>query len=52
MREPVPLDEVEPWQEIVKRFNTGAMCYGSISAEAHETMAIAMNSTRRPVQLG
>ena len=44
VREPVPLDEVEPWQEIVKRFNTGAMSYGSISAEAHETMAIAMNS--------
>ncbi|MBJ8341658.1 glutamate synthase large subunit [Antrihabitans sp. YC3-6] len=43
LREPVPLDEVEPVAEIVKRFNTGAMSYGSISAEAHETMAIAMN---------
>jgi len=42
-REPVPLDEVEPVSEIVKRFNTGAMSYGSISAEAHETLAIAMN---------
>ena len=40
---PVPLDEVEPVSEIVKRFATGAMCYGSISAEAHETLAIAMN---------
>jgi glutamate synthase domain-containing protein 2/glutamate synthase domain-containing protein 1/glutamate synthase domain-containing protein 3 len=43
-RPPVPLDEVEPASEIVKRFNTGAMSYGSISAEAHETMAIAMNN--------
>src|SRR5437763_1092964 len=42
-REPVELDEVEPATEIVKRFATGAMSYGSISAEAHETLAIAMN---------
>jgi len=41
--EAVPLDEVEPASEIVKRFCTGAMSYGSISAEAHETLAIAMN---------
>jgi len=40
---PVPLDEVEPATEIVKRFATGAMSYGSISKEAHETLAIAMN---------
>jgi glutamate synthase domain-containing protein 2/glutamate synthase domain-containing protein 3 len=40
---PVPLEEVEPWTEIVKRFKTGAMSYGSISQEAHETQAIAMN---------
>ncbi|WP_329069298.1 glutamate synthase large subunit [Streptomyces sp. NBC_01429] len=40
---PVPLDEVEPASEIVRRFSTGAMSYGSISQEAHETMAIAMN---------
>ncbi|MBV9304741.1 MAG: glutamate synthase large subunit, partial [Acidobacteriaceae bacterium] len=40
---PVPLDEVEPAAEIVKRFATGAMSFGSISAEAHETLAIAMN---------
>jgi glutamate synthase (ferredoxin) len=39
----VPLDEVEPIEAIVKRFATGAMSYGSISAEAHETLAIAMN---------
>ncbi len=39
----VPLDEVEPAAEIVKRFATGAMSYGSISKEAHETLAIAMN---------
>ncbi len=39
----VPLEEVEPASEIVKRFCSGAMSYGSISAEAHETMAIAMN---------
>lgn len=43
-RPPVPLDEVEPATEIVKRFSTGAMSYGSISREAHETLAIAMNS--------
>ena len=42
-REPVPLDEVEPWTEIVKRFKTGAMSYGSISREAHESLAVAMN---------
>ncbi len=40
---PVPLSEVEPAAEIVKRFKTGAMSYGSISQEAHECMAIAMN---------
>ena len=40
---PIPIDEVEPVAEIVKRFSTGAMSYGSISAEAHETLAIAMN---------
>src|ERR1035438_117726 len=40
---PVPLEEVEPAKEIVKRFTTGAMSYGSISKEAHETLAIAMN---------
>src|SRR6185436_11594716 len=39
----IPLDEVEPASEIVKRFKTGAMSYGSISKEAHETLAIAMN---------
>jgi glutamate synthase (NADPH/NADH) large chain len=43
VREPVPLEEVEPVESIVKRFSTGAMSYGSISAEAHETLAIAMN---------
>ncbi len=42
-RTPVPIDEVEPASEIVKRFATGAMSYGSISAESHETLAIAMN---------
>ncbi|MGM0384431.1 MAG: glutamate synthase large subunit [Actinomycetota bacterium] len=42
-RAPIPVDEVEPVSEIVKRFSTGAMSYGSISAEAHETLAIAMN---------
>ena len=42
-RKPIPLDEVEPASEIVKRFATGAMSYGSISAEAHTTLAIAMN---------
>ena len=40
---PVPIDEVEPVAQIVKRFATGAMSYGSISKEAHETLAIAMN---------
>ena len=42
-RPPVPIEEVEPASEIVKRFSTGAMSYGSISAESHETLAIAMN---------
>ncbi|MBX3099817.1 MAG: glutamate synthase large subunit [Salinibacterium sp.] len=42
-RPPVPIDQVEPISSIVKRFNTGAMSYGSISQEAHETLAIAMN---------
>jgi glutamate synthase (NADPH/NADH) large chain len=43
VQKPVPLAEVEPAKEIVKRFCTGAMSFGSISAEAHETLAIAMN---------
>jgi len=42
-RQSVPVDEVEPVEAIFKRFSTGAMSYGSISAEAHETLAIAMN---------
>jgi glutamate synthase (ferredoxin) len=41
--QPIPLEEVEPVESIVKRFATGAMSYGSISQEAHETLAIAMN---------
>ncbi len=41
--DPIPLDQVEPWTEIVKRFKTGAMSLGSISQEAHENLAIAMN---------
>ncbi|MEL4308077.1 glutamate synthase large subunit [Joostella sp. CR20] len=40
---PIPLEEVEPWTDIVKRFKTGAMSFGSISKEAHENLAIAMN---------
>ena len=43
VRQPISIDEVEPVSEIVKRFSTGAMSYGSISGEAHETLAIAMN---------
>jgi glutamate synthase (NADPH/NADH) large chain len=43
-RAPVPIDEVEPASAIVKRFSTGAMSFGSISKEAHETLAIAMNT--------
>ncbi len=43
-RSPIDVEEVEPASEIVKRFSTGAMSYGSISAEAHETLAIAMNA--------
>jgi len=42
-RPAISIDEVEPTSEIIKRFSTGAMSYGSISAEAHETLAIAMN---------
>ena len=41
--DPIDIDKVEPWTEIVKRFKTGAMSYGSISMEAHENLAIAMN---------
>ena len=41
--QPIPLEEVEPVESIIKRFKTGAMSYGSISKEAHETLAIAMN---------
>ena len=41
--QPIPMDEVEPIEKIMKRFATGAMSYGSISQEAHETLAIAMN---------
>ncbi len=43
VRPPVPIEEVEPVESIVRRFSTGAMSYGSISQEAHETLAIAMN---------
>ncbi len=43
VREPIDVDDVEPVSEIVKRFSTGAMSYGSISKEAHETLAVAMN---------
>ncbi|GGL90849.1 glutamate synthase large subunit [Nakamurella endophytica] len=43
VRTPIPLEDVEPASEIVKRFVTGAMSYGSISREAHETLAVAMN---------
>lgn len=43
VREPVPIEEVEPVSAIVQRFGTGAISYGAISAEAHETLAIAMN---------
>lgn len=41
--QPLPLSEIEPASEIVKRFATGAMSFGSISLEAHQTLAIAMN---------
>ena len=43
-KNPIPLDQVEPVENIMKRFVTGAMSYGSISKEAHETLAIAMNT--------
>ena len=43
-RQLIPLDQVEPVEMILARFNTGAMSYGSLSAEAHETMAVAMNA--------
>jgi glutamate synthase (NADPH/NADH) large chain len=43
-RAPVPIEEVEPVASIVRRFSTGAMSYGSISKEAHETLALAMNA--------
>ena len=40
---PIPIEQVEPWTEIVRRFCTGAMSYGSISMESHSTLAVAMN---------
>ena len=40
---PIPIEEVEPWEAIVRRFKTGAISYGSISKEAHETLAVGMN---------
>ena len=40
---PIPIEQVEPWTDIVRRFVTGAMSYGSISMEAHSTLAVAMN---------
>jgi glutamate synthase (ferredoxin) len=43
LAEPIPLDQVEPVEAIIRRFKTGAMSYGSISKEAHEALAIAMN---------
>jgi len=43
-KDPIPINRVEPAQEIMKRFVTGAMSYGSISKEAHETLAVAMNT--------
>ncbi len=48
--EPIDIDEVEPAKEIVKRFATGAMSLGSISRDAHETLAKAMNHARRPLE--
>ncbi|KAI1325607.1 glutamate synthase [Xylariaceae sp. FL0255] len=42
-RTPIPIDQVEPWTDIVRRFCTGAMSYGSISMESHSTLAVAMN---------
>jgi glutamate synthase (NADH) len=42
-RTPIPIEQVEPWTEIVRRFCTGAMSYGSISMESHSTLAVAMN---------
>ena len=50
VRPPVPIDEVEPVESIVKRFATGAISYGSISKEMHETLAIAMNRLGGRVQ--
>ena len=52
VREPIPLDEVEPASEIVKRFSTGAMSYGSISEEAHTTLAVAMNRLKAKSNTG
>ncbi len=49
---PVPLEEVEPEEAIMKRFVTGAMSYGSISKEAHEALAIAMNAIGGQKQYG
>ena len=47
---PIPIEEVEPVEEIVKRFATGAMSFGSISKATHETIAIAMNRLKGKIQ--
>ena len=47
--DPIPINQVEPWTEIVKRFKTGAMSLGSISQEAHENLAVAMNRIEEKV---
>ncbi|MDX1511106.1 MAG: glutamate synthase-related protein, partial [Nitriliruptorales bacterium] len=52
VRKPIPIDQVEPASEIVKRFSTGAMSYGSISEEAHTTLAIAMNRLKAKSNTG
>ena len=48
---PVPLDEVEPVEQILRRFSSGGMSHGSLSAEAHETVAITFNRLGAPLEL-
>ena len=51
-KEPIPIEEVEPIEEIRRRFTTAGMSLGALSPEAHECLAIAMNQDRRKIQLG
>ena len=49
LRKPISIKEVEPIEEILKRFGSGSMSHGALSAEAHETLAVGMNRLKEPL---